>query len=209
MSKPYDTLKRTLDVVASLFGLLLTSPIQLALAIAVRLKLGRPILFRQLRPGLHEKPFTLLKFRTMRNPQPGEEVSSATDAARLGKFGRTLRSLSLDELPSLFNILRGDMSIVGPRPLLLDYLPLYTDEQRRRHEVRPGLTGLAQVRGRNALDWESRFAADIEYVENRSLRLDLSIIWRTIVLVFRREGISAPGSATGTRFTGSEEKKSQ
>ena len=195
----YDPLKRGLDLAVSLPAAVVSLPIQAAVAAAVRVKLGSPVLFRQQRPGKDGKPFELLKFRSMRDPAyPGEP-----DADRLSGFGTLLRSTSLDELPSLWNVVRGDMSLVGPRPLLMEYLPLYTPEQRRRHEVRPGITGLAQVSGRNDTTWEQRFAHDVRYVEQRSLRLDAEILWRTVMTVMRRDGISAQGEATMPRFTGS------
>lgn len=195
----YDPVKRALDVAVALPLAVATLPIQLATAAAVRVALGSPVLFRQQRPGRGGKPFGLLKFRSMREPAyPGQ-----SDAERLPRFGRILRSTSLDELPSLWNVVRGDMSLVGPRPLLMEYLPLYSPEQARRHEVRPGVTGLAQVSGRNATTWEQRFAHDVEYVDSRSLRLDLDILRRTVLAVVKRDGISAEGQATMARFTGS------
>jgi lipopolysaccharide/colanic/teichoic acid biosynthesis glycosyltransferase len=166
----------------------------------VRISLGKPVLFRQTRPGLHEKPFTIFKFRTMR--QVDSSVSS--DEQRLSRFGAFLRRTSLDELPELWNVLRGDMSIVGPRPLLTQYLERYTPEQRRRHDVSPGITGWAQINGRNAIGWEERFALDLWYVENRSLWLDMKIIARTIVSVLKGEGIAHPRHATMPEFMGSE-----
>ena len=194
----YDRLKRGLDIAITAPALVVSAPIQVAIAIAVRRQLGSPILFRQQRPGLHGKPFTLLKFRSMRNPRfPGE-----ADADRMTRFGTLLRSTSLDELPSLINVLRGEMSIVGPRPLLMEYLELYSTEQFRRHEVRPGVTGLAQVSGRNATTWDERFALDALYVDNRSLQLDASILVRTLTTVIKRDGISAEGSATMPKFRG-------
>jgi lipopolysaccharide/colanic/teichoic acid biosynthesis glycosyltransferase len=191
------TAKRLLDLALVLPGLALLSPLLLAVALAVRLKLGPGVLFCQERPGLHGRPFRILKFRTML-PGPGP------DAERLTAFGRFLRSTSLDELPELFNVLTGDMSLVGPRPLLLQYLPRYTPQQARRHEVLPGITGWAQVNGRNALTWEQKFALDVWYVDHRSLALDLAILWRTLRAVLRREGISAAGEATMPEFRGSQ-----
>ncbi|PKN06916.1 MAG: hypothetical protein CVU73_13785 [Deltaproteobacteria bacterium HGW-Deltaproteobacteria-8] len=190
------TAKRLLDLALVLPGLALLSPVLLAVALAVRLRLGPGVFFRQERPGLHGKPFLILKFRTM---LPGD----GPDAERLTPFGRFLRSTSLDELPELFNVLAGDMSLVGPRPLLMQYLPRYTKEQARRHEVSPGLTGWAQVNGRNALSWEEKFRLDVWYVDNRSLGLDLAILWRTVRAVLRREGVSAAGAATMPEFLGS------
>jgi len=190
------TAKRLLDLALVLSGLALATPLLLLLALCVRLALGPGVLFRQERPGLRGAPFFILKFRTMRHG-PG------TDAERLTPFGRFLRSTSLDELPELLNVLKGDMSLVGPRPLLMQYLPRYTPEQARRHEVLPGLTGWAQVHGRNALTWEERFALDVWYVDHRSLTLDLRILARTVGQVLRRQGISAQGQATMSEFMGS------
>jgi len=189
------TAKRLLDLALVLPGLVLLAPVLVAVALAVRFRLGPGVLFRQERPGLHGRPFVILKFRTMQNG-PG------TDAERLTPFGRFLRGTSLDELPELFNVLKGDMSLVGPRPLLMRYLPRYTPQQARRHEVPPGITGWAQINGRNALSWEEKFALDVWYVDNRSLTLDLVILWRTALAVLRREGISAPGEATMPEFLG-------
>ncbi|HWR97726.1 MAG TPA: sugar transferase, partial [Candidatus Methanoperedens sp.] len=185
-------MKRALDVTVAAMALLLLSPLLLAAALAVRLRLGRPVLFRQVRPGRGGRPFVLLKYRTMSDARDGSGVL-LPDAGRLSALGRFLRSTSLDELPELFNVLRGDMSLVGPRPLLTEYLPLYTPEQARRHEVRPGITGWAQVNGRNAISWEERFALDVWYVDNRSLRLDLRILALTVAKVLTREGISQEG----------------
>ena len=189
------TAKRLLDLSLVLPGLLLLAPVLLAVALAVRLKLGPGVFFRQERPGLHGRPFVILKFRTM---LPG----SGPDAERLTPFGRFLRATSLDELPELLNVLAGHMSLVGPRPLLMQYLPRYTPEQARRHEVLPGITGWAQINGRNALTWDQKFALDVWYVDNRSLALDLAILWRTLRAVLRREGISAAGAATMPEFMG-------
>lgn len=194
--------KRLLDLAIALPALLLLSPVILATALVVRLALGPGVFFRQTRPGLHGRPFEILKFRSMR-------AGPGTDEERLTGFGRLLRSTSLDELPELWNILRGDMSLVGPRPLLLRYLPLYSAEQARRHEVLPGLTGWAQVHGRNAQTWEERLALDVWYVDNRSLGLDLLILWRTLWLVLSRRGVSARGSATMPEFTGSPPRERQ
>jgi len=192
--------KRVVDVLVSGVGLLVASPVLALVAAAVRRDLGDPVLFRQLRPGRNGEPFELVKFRTMRSLGSSDGV--ANDAERLTTFGRRLRSTSLDEVPALWNVLRGDMSIVGPRPLLMEYLDLYTPEQRRRHEVRPGITGLAQVRGRNLLSWEEKLAADVEYVDNLGPVLDVRILIATVVTVLRRQGISAPGMATMSPFTG-------
>ncbi|WP_424255502.1 sugar transferase [Desulfoprunum sp.] len=195
------------DLGMTLPALLGLSPLLLCLAVLVRVKLGTPILFSQTRPGLHGKPFTLYKFRTMTD---GRNASGnlLPDAQRLTGFGRFLRSTSLDELPELINVLRGEMSLVGPRPLLMEYLPLYSPEQARRHEVRPGLTGWAQINGRNALSWEEKFKLDVWYVDNQSLWLDMKIIFLTVWKVFRRDGISAEGEATMPRFTGSARHES-
>lgn len=194
-------LKRLFDIVASFFGLLLLLPIIAIVAWQVRRKLGTPVLFRQVRPGLHGKPFEMIKFRTMKdacdvqgNPLP--------DSERMTAFGAFLRSSSLDELPGLWNVLKGEMSLVGPRPLLMEYLPLYSEQQYRRHEVRPGVTGWAQVNGRNALSWEDKFKLDVWYVDNRSIWLDLKIVFLTLKKVLIREGISADGEATMSKFTG-------
>ena len=203
---PYaDWGKRTLDVAVAALLLLVAAPFALGAAIAVGMAMGRPLLFRQLRPGLHGRPFTLLKFRTMAAPAPGVDAVRAvsSDAQRLTAVGRVLRRTSLDELPQLWNVLRGDMSLVGPRPLLMEYLPLYSPEQRRRHDVRPGITGLAQVSGRNALTWEARFALDVQYVQSLSLAQDVRILLRTAGRVLRSEGVSAAGQATMSVFTGS------
>jgi lipopolysaccharide/colanic/teichoic acid biosynthesis glycosyltransferase len=194
-------LKRLLDVVASSVLLLLSLPLLLALAVAVRVLIGRPVIFRQRRPGLHGEPFELLKFRTMSNAvDAGGRLLS--DDKRLGRFGSMLRALSLDELPELVNVLRGDMSLVGPRPLLMHYLDRYDATQARRHDVPPGITGWAQINGRNAISWEERFALDVWYVDHRSFSLDLRILMITAGKVFRREGITQPGHATMPEFTG-------
>jgi len=194
------TAKRLFDLTLALPGLLALFPVMLIIALCVRMALGPGVLFRQVRPGLHGRPFTILKFRTMRQ---GE----GTDAERLTPFGRFLRASSLDELPELFNVLAGDMSLVGPRPLLMQYLPRYTREQARRHEVLPGITGWAQINGRNATTWEERFALDVWYVDNRSLALDLRILARTVAAVLRRSGVNAPGSATMPEFMGGEARR--
>lgn len=196
--RAYDVTKRSFDVAVAGLGLVLTAPLQLLLAMVVRRKHGRPVLFKQQRPGKDEEIFELVKFRTMLAPDPANGL--LTDEARLTRLGRLLRATSLDELPSLWNVLRGDMSLVGPRPLLVGYLDRYSPEQRRRHEVRPGITGLAQVNGRNAITWEEKFAKDIEYVENRSLLLDFKILASTVQRVLRRDGISADGNATMPEF---------
>jgi sugar transferase EpsL len=193
--------KRALDVVVAALALVVLSPLLAGLALAVRVLLGGPVLFRQRRPGLGGRPFELLKFRTMTDRRDATGTL-LPDEVRLTAFGRWLRATSLDELPELVNVLRGDMSLVGPRPLLMEYLPLYTAEQARRHEVLPGITGWAQVNGRNALSWEDRFALDLWYVEHRSLGLDLRILGRTVLKVLRAEGINQPGHATQERFRG-------
>ncbi|MEV8252595.1 sugar transferase [Rhodoglobus sp. NPDC076762] len=195
-----------LDIALSVVGIVLTAPIQLVVALLVAVKLGRPVLFTQPRPGLNGKIFTLYKFRTMKPVDAANNVVS--DSERLTTFGRLLRSTSLDELPALINVIRGDMSIVGPRPLLVAYLPRYSKLQARRHEVRPGITGLAQSSGRNAISWEQRFALDVQYVDNRSFRLDTAIIFKTIKTVFLREGISSGDSVTMTEFLGNDENSS-
>lgn len=196
-------MKRLFDVVLSLSLFLLLLPVLIIIAVLVRWQLGSPILFRQQRAGFHGKPFWLVKFRTMLDERHSTD-GSRSDAARLTRFGRLLRSTSLDELPELWNVLRGDISLIGPRPLLVEYLPLYSAEQMRRHEVLPGMTGWAQVNGRNSLSWEDRFALDVWYVDNQSFWLDTRIMFLTILQVFRREGINAEGEATMPRFTGSK-----
>jgi len=194
-------MKRSLDFVSVLVALLCLWPALLSLAVAVRLFIGKPILFRQQRPGFHGKPFQVLKFRTMTNAR-NNAGNLLPDAQRLTRFGRFLRSTSLDELPEIINVLRGEMSLVGPRPLLMEYLPRYTPEQARRHEVRPGITGWAQVNGRNAISWERKFELDVWYVDHHTLWLDLKILALTVIQVFRRDGISAEGHATMPAFTG-------
>ncbi|MCO3941814.1 sugar transferase [Pseudomonas aeruginosa] len=196
-------IKRLFDIVASLLGLLLLSPVILFVAWQIRRKLGKPVLFRQVRPGVGGHPFEMIKFRTMRDAVDANG-NALPDVERMTPFGNFLRSTSLDELPELWNVLKGDMSLVGPRPLLMEYLPLYSVEQYRRHELRPGVTGWAQVNGRNALSWEEKFELDVWYVDNRSFWLDLKIILMTLKKVFVREGISADGEATMSKFTGSE-----
>lgn len=198
--KHYDRVKRVLDVALGGVALVLSAPLQAVIAVLVRRKLGSPILFRQERPGKDEKIFELVKFRTMKEPDPASGL--VTDADRMTPFGSRLRSTSLDELPTLWNVVKGDMSLVGPRPLLVQYLPLYSAEQRRRHEVRPGLTGLAQVKGRNQVAWSDRLALDVEYVDRRSLRLDLSLMLATILPLLRRTGIADDGHVTKEFFTG-------
>jgi sugar transferase EpsL len=199
-----DCPKRLLDVVVALTLLILLSPVLCVTAALVAAATGRPVLFRQQRPGLGGKAFTIVKFRTMRDATDASG-NPLPDAQRITRLGRFLRRTSLDELPELVNILRGDMSLVGPRPLLLEYLPRYTDEQMRRHEVRPGITGWSQVNGRNALTWDEKFALDVWYVDHRSMRLDLQILLKTIGNVVKGEGISHPGVATMEPFRGTEQ----
>jgi sugar transferase EpsL len=202
MSFYRTTGKRILDVSLSAAGLVAAAPLIVVLALVIRAALGSPVLFSQLRPGLNARPFMLYKFRSMNDARsPDGELLG--DEVRLTALGKWLRKLSLDELPQLWNVLKGDMSLVGPRPLLMEYLPLYDERQRRRHEVRPGITGWAQVKGRNALSWEEKFDLDVWYVERQSFALDLRIIWMTIAKLVRPHGISQPGSATMPRFTGS------
>ena len=194
-------MKRIFDILLSGTALLILLPVLLVVAILVRVNLGKPILFRQVRPGLDGQPFLMIKFRTMLDAVDDNGVP-LSDAERLTPFGRFLRSSSLDELPGLINVLKGDMSLVGPRPLLVEYLPLYSPEQARRHEVRPGITGWAQVNGRNSLSWNDKFALDTWYVDNRSFWLDIKILWLTVRKVIVRDGISAEGEATMSKFTG-------
>ncbi len=196
--------KRPIDFVLSLGAIIILSPILLLIALLVRIKLGSPVIFKQQRPGMNEKIFTLYKFRTMTDERD-EKGELLPDEMRLTDFGKFLRASSLDELPELFNILKGDMSIVGPRPLLIEYLPLYNAHQRQRHEVRPGLTGWAQVNGRNAIGWEEKFNYDVEYVNNLSFFLDVKIIFLTIMKVLKREGINQEGRATMEPFRGSQQ----
>jgi sugar transferase EpsL len=194
--------KRYLDLALSLILLLCLAPLFLVVGVLVRWRLGSPVLFAQERPGLHGKPFRLLKFRTMTDARD-ETGNPLPDRLRLTPLGLHLRSLSLDELPELLNVVRGDMSLVGPRPLLMEYLPLYSPEQARRHEVRPGITGWAQVNGRNALSWDAKFRMDVWYVDNRSFFLDMKILLLTLYAVLGRKGISQDGHATMEKFTGS------
>jgi lipopolysaccharide/colanic/teichoic acid biosynthesis glycosyltransferase len=199
--RPYDPVKRVIDVVVAAAVLMLSLPAQLVIGLLVLRNLGRPIFFRQERPGCNGTVFTLVKFRTMRAPDP--QARFVTDQQRLTRFGQRLRSSSLDELPTLWNVLRGSMSLVGPRPLLVQYLGRYTPEQSRRHEVRPGITGLAQISGRNELSWTEKFRIDVEYVDRRSARLDAMILLRTPLSVLQRRGITAAGHATTPEFSGS------
>lgn len=196
-----NVIKRLLDIIISLCGIIILSPIYLILAILVRVKLGSPVLFKQERPGKDEKIFKLYKFRSMTDAKD-ENGNLLPDEDRLPSFGKKLRSSSLDELPELFNILKGDMSIIGPRPLLVRYLPRYNEFQKHRHDVRPGLTGLAQTHGRNAITWEKKFEYDVEYVNNLSFKLDLSIFFATVRAVLKREGINSETSATMEEFMG-------
>ncbi len=198
----YAACKRAIDVIGAAAGLVLLALPMAAIALAIRCSMGAPVLFRQRRPGLHGEPFTILKFRTMtdRRDAAGRLLPASE---RLTRLGRWLRRTSLDELPELWNVLRGDMSLVGPRPLLLEYLPLYSAEQARRHEVLPGITGWAQVNGRNAIGWEEKFRLDVWYVDHWSLRLDLKILWLTVLKVLRMEGVSPPGGGIMERFSGS------
>ena len=195
-------MKRILDISGAAIGLFILSPILFYVSLKIRREMGHPVLFRQTRPGLHGRPFQMIKFRTMKDAVD-EQGNVLPDAERLTKLGRFLRSSSLDELPELWNVLKGEMSLVGPRPLLMEYLPLYSPKQARRHEVRPGVTGWAQINGRNAISWDEKFVLDVWYVDNRNIWLDLKIIWLTIRKVFKREGISAAGEATMSKFTGS------
>jgi lipopolysaccharide/colanic/teichoic acid biosynthesis glycosyltransferase len=197
-------MKRGFDILASGLVLLLASPMFLVLAVLIRLNMGSPVLFRQKRPGLHAVPFEMIKFRTMRDAVDGQG-KALEDAQRLTALGKFLRASSLDELPELWNVLKGSMSLVGPRPLLMDYLPLYSARQARRHEVRPGITGWAQVNGRNALSWSEKFEYDVWYVEHQGFLLDLKILWLTVLAVFGRKGINNDGHATMPPFRGSGE----
>ncbi|CAI2294604.1 sugar transferase [Vibrio parahaemolyticus] len=194
-------MKRLFDFCASLFGLILLSPIIALVAWKIRKNLGSPLLFRQTRPGLHGKPFEMVKFRTMKDAVDAQG-NPLPDSERMTPFGDKLRNSSLDELPELWNVLKGEMSLVGPRPLLMQYLPLYSKEQARRHEVRPGVTGWAQINGRNAISWEDKFKLDVWYVDNHNLLLDIKILFLTVKKVFVKEGISADGHVTIEPFTG-------
>lgn len=198
-------MKRIIDIFGAQVGLIFLSPLFLFLVVIIRLCQGPPVFFTQTRPGLHGDPFCMVKFRTMVDLRD-EAGNLRPDAQRLTTIGRFLRTTSLDELPELWNVLRGDMSLVGPRPLLMEYLPLYNENQRRRHEVRPGITGWAQVNGRNFLSWEEKFALDVWYVDNQSLYLDLKILLTTVCKVIKRDGISEAGEATMTKFTGTQDK---
>lgn len=197
-----DRLKRVFDLSLALFLLIFLSPVMLAVTVMVYLAMGKPVIFKQLRPGLHGKPFLIYKFRTMMDERD-EKGRLLPDGERLTRLGRFLRSTSLDELPQLINVIKGDLSFVGPRPLLMEYLPRYSPEQARRHEVKPGITGWAQINGRNAVSWEEKFKLDVWYVDNRSFTLDLTILAKTLIEVVRKRGINAPGEDTMPEFTGS------
>lgn len=197
-------MKRFFDTAVSLVLITILSPVIITIAMLIRGKLGRPVVFRQVRPGLYGHPFMMMKFRSMTDERDASG-NLLPDERRLTAFGRFLRSTSLDELPELWNVIKGDMALVGPRPLLVEYLPLYSPEQARRHEVRPGITGWAQVNGRNALSWEEKFALDVWYVDNRSFWLDIKILLLTVKRVMSRDGINAAGEATMSRFTGSSQ----
>ena len=199
-------LKRLLDIVIASSALVLLSPVYAFVAYKVRKNLGSPVLFRQVRPGLNGKPFEMIKFRSMKDAVD-TQGDSLPDSERLTPFGQMLRSSSLDEMPELWNVIKGDMSIVGPRPLLMEYLPLYNEQQAKRHNVRPGITGYAQVNGRNAISWEKKFELDTWYVENRSLWLDFKIMLKTVQKVLSKDDISAEGEATISKFTGTSEPK--
>lgn len=198
-------LKRLLDIIIASIALILLSPLYVFVAYKVKKNLGSPVLFRQVRPGLYGKPFEMIKFRTMKDAVD-PQGNPLADSERLTPFGKMLRSTSLDEMPELWNVIKGDMSIVGPRPLLMEYLPLYNEEQAKRHDVRPGMTGHAQVNGRNAIGWEEKFKLDTWYVEQRSTLLDFKIMFKTVHKVLAKDDISAEGEATMTKFTGSANK---
>lgn len=204
----YDSVKRGIDVLGSTVGMAAVAPVMGATALAVALSMGRPVFFMQERPGLFGEPFMLIKFRTMKPPEPGSDAIG-TDEARITAVGQFLRATSLDELPTLLNVLRGDMSLVGPRPLLMRYLERYSPEQARRHEVRPGITGWAQVNGRNAIGWDEKFALDLWYVDNRSLTVDIKILAMTLLKVLRRDGISQQGHVTMPEFMGPQKDSPQ
>ncbi|MFA9500030.1 sugar transferase [Mannheimia sp. E30BD] len=197
-------LKRLFDITTSLVALLVLLPVFLIVAYKVKQNLGSPVLFRQVRPGLYGQPFEMVKFRTMKDAID-QNGNLLPDSERLTPFGKMLRATSLDEIPELWNVLKGDMSLVGPRPLLMEYLPLYNERQAKRHNVRPGITGYAQVNGRNAISWEQKFELDVWYVENRSLWLDIKILLKTVIKVLLRDGISKPGEVTTTAFKGNRD----
>ena len=200
-------IKRIFDIFASVIGLLLLAPIIAVVSFKIRSKLGSPILFRQIRPGVDGQPFVMIKFRTMKDALDAKG-NPLPDSERMTPFGQFLRSTSLDELPELWNVLKGDMSLVGPRPLLMEYLPLYSKKQYRRHEVRPGVTGWAQINGRNAISWEDKFKLDVWYVDNRSFWLDVKILFLTVKKVLARDGVSGEGEVTMSKFTGSKKRES-
>lgn len=202
----YKYIKRILDIISSLFAIIILSPLLAVTAVLVKTKLGSPVLFKQERPGKDEKIFTLMKFRTMTDERD-ENGELLPDEVRLTKFGKFLRSTSIDELPELFNILKGDMSVIGPRPLLVEYIPRYNEHQHRRHEVRPGLSGWAQVNGRNTVSWEDKFDMDVHYVDNYSFAMDVKILFMTVLNVLKKEGISSETSATMEVFMGTPEKE--
>lgn len=195
--------KRPMDFVLALFAIVVLSPVFIIVALLLRINLGSPVIFKQQRPGLNEKIFTMYKFRTMTN-ETDENGNLLPNEQRHTRFGKFLRSTSLDELPELFNVLKGDMSLIGPRPLLIEYLPLYNKHQKRRHEVRPGLSGLAQVRGRNSITWEEKFDYDVYYVDNISFLLDLKLMFETIIKVFKRDGVNSSETVTMEKFTGTD-----
>ena len=199
-------IKRMLDFILSLIALIVLSPLMIIIGILARIKLGKPVIFKQKRPGKNEKIFTLYKFKTMTD-EKDEQGNLLADEKRLTKFGKFLRSTSLDELPELWNILKGEMAIVGPRPLLVEYLPLYNEEQKHRHDIKPGLTGLAQISGRNAIQWEEKFKEDIEYVNNITFIQDTKIILKTFIKVFKKDGINQEGNATMKKFEGTKKEK--
>tara|TARA_R100001039_G_scaffold7889_1_gene3739 strand:- start:720 stop:1319 length:600 start_codon:yes stop_codon:yes gene_type:complete len=199
-------MKRAMDSIVALAALVLLSPVFVVLCFLIRRKLGSPVFFRQVRPGIDGRPFNMVKFRTMTDER-GSDGELLPDDQRLTALGAWLRSTSLDELPELFNVLKGDMSLVGPRPLLMEYLSLYNERQARRHEVRPGITGWAQINGRNALSWEEKFELDVWYVDNRSVWLDIKILFKTVFQVLKQDGISHSGEATMPRFTGSKKDR--
>lgn len=202
----YKYIKRILDIISSLLAIIILSPLLAVTAVLVKTKLGSPVLFKQERPGKDEKIFTLMKFRTMTDERD-ENGELLPDEVRLTKFGKFLRSTSIDELPELFNILKGDMSVIGPRPLLVEYIPRYNEHQHRRHEVRPGLSGWAQVNGRNTVSWEDKFDMDVHYVDNYSFAMDVKILFMTVLNVLKKEGISSETSATMEVFMGTSEKE--
>lgn len=196
-------MKRLFDIIISIIALVVLSPIFAIVAYKVKKNLGSPVLFRQVRPGLNGQPFEMIKFRTMKDAV-GKDGNPLPDSERLTPFGKMLRATSLDEMPELWNVIKGDMSLVGPRPLLMEYLPLYNERQAKRHDVRPGVTGYAQVNGRNAISWEQKFEYDVWYVENQSFWLDIKILFKTVKKVFFKEDINAEGEATMSKFTGSD-----